>query len=403
MGQSRNTGQDNALVVYGNPESFKKLIKSHGQLCKVKQAMPCPCVANNAGSSDIHCTLCRGQGYVYNYQRRFLVTEENSPRDDTGFMLYPFYIPVIEVSKVERVISTVQGGIEEITVTGFEGSIIYTDNSTADLKKYEKIRTNYYFDGWTQITGDTLIVDSTNGLMWPTETIFDAEYQSSNPLNAEADIVQVDRIWNTETDVEIAASDYELVGNTIKTKKPIVSGQMKAAYYYADLTQVITNDIRTQDNNEVWTHDLESGMVQMAFYPWWNIAKGDIIVLTAGAAFRNETLSYTGGSDVTQLVEIEVFELNDVIFDSSGNKFYRDTDYVLLGRRYIHWITDNRPTRNGVITVRYGYKPAFIVFEDNPNFNTLENKQYPKIVYAKSWTKTSKDDIRKLMDVDIIP
>ncbi|MFA5300753.1 MAG: hypothetical protein WC389_21395 [Lutibacter sp.] len=394
MGTNRNIGVKNSFTVYGDPVSFQKLIQDHGQLCKIKQAMFCPCDAENGGSPKIHCPICNGFGYVYTYQRRFLIADESSLHNDTVTELYPFYIPILEVTKVERIIAPVQGGIVELPVLSFDAETIFVDNSTVKAKKYELLRATYFFDGWTKVEGDTLIVDETNGLLWPTQTYYNAEYQSSNPLRAESDIVEITRLYNFVTGKEI--TNYERVGNTIQSKDVnVVSGQVKADYYYADLTQIITADLKTKDDLEVWTNDLESGIIRMAVYPWFNIAKGDIIVIAADTQSKTEMLPHRGELDM--LWQIEIFELNDVILDSDGKIYYREEDYILVGNRYIKWLTTNQPKIGKTMSVKYGYKPTFVCFEDNPEPNNLENRRYPKIIYAKSWTKTNKEDLVKLM------
>ena len=51
MGFNRNIGAQESLIVRGNPESFRRLIENHGQLCKIKQALACPkCLGANGGS-----------------------------------------------------------------------------------------------------------------------------------------------------------------------------------------------------------------------------------------------------------------------------------------------------------------------------------------------------------------
>jgi len=395
MGQFRNIGQNNSLVVYGEPKSFSKLIQSHGQLCKIKQAMFCPCVPENGGSPKMHCSICHGFGYVYTYQRRFLIADEFSQCNDNVTEIYPYYIPVLEATKVERIIAPIQGGIQELPIQSFDETTIYVNNSTVKAKKYEQLRVTYFFDGWTKIEGDILEVDSKNGLLWPTKTYFDAQYQSSNPLRAEADIVEITRLYNFVTGHDI--TDFTRNGNTIKSKNEnVVEGQVKADYYYADLTQIITADLKTKDDLEKWTNDLESGTIRMAVYPWFNIAKGDIVVIAADTQSKTEMLPHAGELDI--LYQIEIFELNDVILDSDGKTYYREVDYILEGNRYIRWLTDNQPKKGKTMSVKYGYKPTFVCFEDNPEPNNLENRRYPKIIYAKSWTKTSKEDLVKLME-----
>ena len=388
MGQNTNIGQDNAVTVFGNPESFKKLINNHGILCKVKQALICPCVATNHGSVDYNCESCQGEGYIFTYQRRFLVSDENSRT--CGKEVYPYWVPVVSIEKVQNVTSEIQGGITEYEVESFTDDTI---TLSEEINNYEKKRVTYYFDGWTLSENDPLVVDAANGLMYTTATLFDAAYQSSNPLKAHADIAQILKIWNIDTGIEI--TNYTFEGNLIKTSQSIVSGKMYANYYYSDLTKSIATDIANRNANEQWTHEMAEGQTRMAFYPFFELSRGDIITFSAIVLYRNELVTHTG--DIDQLFEIEVFSLNNVIIDANKNIYVLGVDYILQGRS-IKWISANKPALNSVISIRYGYKPSYVVFEDNPQPNNLENKQYPILVDVKSWTKTSKDDLIKLIN-----
>jgi hypothetical protein len=323
-----------------------------------------------------------------------MISDENSKSNQAVTELYPFYQPVLEVAKVERMQSSVQGGIVQMPVTGFNDTTIFVTNSIG-VKDYEQKRVTYFFDGWTKVEGDLLTVDAVHGYMWPTKTLYDAQYLSSNPLHAEADIAEVIRIYNYITGAEI--TNYTMIGNTIQTSEVIVPGQMKADYYYSDLTQIITAELKTKDDLEKWTNDLESGTIRMALHPWYNIGKGDIIVIAADTQTKTEMLPHKGELDM--LWQIEVFELNDVIFDADGKKYYREEDYTLVGNRFIKWLSDNQPKVGKTMSVKFGYKPAFICFSDNPEPNNLENKRFPKVIYAKSWTKTSASDVAKLMQI----
>lgn len=386
MAENTNIGQQTALTVFGNPESSFKLIKNHGQLCKVKQALICPCSAANHGSPDIHCEQCNGDGYIYTYQRRFLVVDENSRSCKTK--LYPYWNPVLAVQKIQNVTSEIQGGITELTLVSFSEDEITV---AEEMKEYEKKRVTYQFDGWTYVEKEKLVCDADNKLMYATGTVFDAGYQSSNPLNAFSDIAKIVRIWNERTGIEL--KNWKFEGNTIITTESIEDDQMYAEYYYADLTQVINTELVTRNQNENWTHELTSGETRLAFFPYWDIARGDLIVIAATVMYKNETFTHLKSLD--RLHEMEIYELNDKIIDDEGNIFYIDTDYILQGRN-VKWI-GSEPKKNAVCSVRYGYKPSFIVFEDNPQPNNLENKIYPKICLVKSWSKVGKDDISRLL------
>jgi len=387
MGQDTNIGQQTAVTVFGNPESSKKLIKNHGQLCKIKQTIVCPCSGGNHGSADFNCDMCNGDGYIYTYQRRFLVVDENSRACDKT--ITPFWTPIISVDKIQNVTSAIQGGVKDYTVDSFTDTEV---TLTESISQYEKKRVTYTFDGWTYIADETLRVDTVNKLMYADGTVFDAGYQSSNPLKASSDIAKVVKIWNHDTEAELTT--YVIEGNTISTTETI-GENMHIEYYQADLTQVITSDIAGRNNNETYTHDLTSGECKMAFYPFWELSRGDLIIISATVLYKSELVTHL--KDLDKLFEIEIFDLNEIILDESGNKYELDIDYVLQGR-HIKWISSSKPADNALFSIRYGYKPAYIIFEDNPQPNNLENKQYPKTVLAKSWSKISKDDVARLIN-----
>jgi hypothetical protein len=390
MGRNTNIGADASLIVYGNPESFRRVIKNHGVLAKIKQALICPCNANNYGSADYHCDICNGDGIVYTYQRRFMVSDEISQA--CGKTIQPFWNPIIDVVGVQNLAADVQGGITDYTVESFDDTTITVSE---DLPSFQQKRSTYYFDGWTYVAADKLIVDADNGIMTAPSAIYDAGRQSSNPLKAFADIAEIVKIWNIVTGEEVI--NYSFYGNTIITKETIVPDQMYAEYYISDLTQVIPNDLATKNDSEVYTHELSSGVVRMAFYPFWDLSRGDIITLVGTVLYKNEQFTHLG-KELDQLWEMEIFNLNDVILDSESKKYYINTDYILQGRN-IKWISDNKPKKGSKCSVRYGYKPSFIVFEDNPQENNLENKQYPKIVMTKSWTKIDKKEVARLSGI----
>lgn len=391
MGTYSNVGKTSAITVKGNPDSFLSLIINHGLLAKIKQAIMCTCLGTNHGSPDLYCPICKGDGFLYAYQRNFFVADENSPINlENTKELIPFWTPVLSVVKVQNVTSEIQGGIDEIAVSSVTSNKITVSQN---LVPYMQRRVTYTFDGWTYVPSEKLVVDADHGIMYANGTIFDAGYQSSNPLNAFADITQIVRIWNIDTGVEIGVYTFE--GNTIYTDETIVPDKMYAEYYYSDLTQVIATDVATRDQNEQWTHMLASGETRVALYPFIDISKGDIITLSAVILWKTELINHLDGN-LDRLNEMEIAQLNNVILDQSGNKYYINTDYILQGRN-IKWLTDNKPAKNAILSVRYAFKPSFVVFDDNPQPNNLENRLYPRLCMVKTWTKTAKDDVIRLL------
>ena len=389
MGVNTNLGIETSMTVFSNPESFKKLIKNHGQLCKIKQSIVCPCIASNHGSPDYACNICEGQGFIYTYQRRMWMVDENTPVSCLK-KIKPFYNPILAVGKVQDLLSPLQGGITNYTVESFTDSEI---TLTEEIYPYSKKFVTYAFDGWTHNSKELLRVDAANKLLYADGTSYNAMYQSSNPLNASADIAKVNRIWDDTTGTDLA--NYTIEGNVISTTSPIPNPTtMYIDYYYSDLTQVITTDLVNRQNNEIYSSDIKSGECKMAFYPFWELSKGDLIIICATVLYKNEEVQHR--KDLDKLWEIEVFGLNDKIIDQSGNIYDIDVDYILQGR-HVKWISANKPADGAWFSIRYSYKPAYIIFEDNPQPNNLENKQYPVIVLAKSWSKIRKEDVTKLM------
>jgi hypothetical protein len=387
MGQNNNPGREGAITVHGNPESFNKLIRSHGELCKVKQALVCPfCAGVNHGSPDYNCEICGGDGYIYTYQRRFLVVDENS--HTAGKIMSPYWTPILGIDKIENVTSEIQGGITQLEFNHFtETQIILKEPAII----YERKRVSYYFDGWTYVAREKLRVDAVNKIMYADGTAYLSTYTSSNPYRAYADIAKVAKIWNDITGKEI--TKYTVYGNSIATTQSVDADNMYIEYYYSDLTEAVSSDLKNKLINEKWTHDIESGECQMAFYPFIELSRGDLLVFPATVLYKNETLIHQ--KDLDRLHEVEIFVLNDRILDQDGAVYHLDTDYILQGR-HIKWIGD-KPAVGKAISLRYGYKPAYIVFEDNAEPNNRENRAYPTLVMAKSWSKTKAEDVAKLL------
>jgi hypothetical protein len=393
MGQFLNTGQYNTISVTGKPAHFQTLIHRHGPLAKVKQALACTCLADGHGSPALDCPICNGDGYVYTYQRRFLIIDENSKTTynaefKTSDTIVPFWNPILDVIKVENVTSDIQGGISTLAISSFDDTTITLVTGT---DPHMTKRVTYYFDGWTYHENEQLVVDTINKQMTATGTIFNNEYQTGNAVKAYSDIAQVDKVWNNSTGKELTT--YTVDGNMISTITPIEKDQMYINYYSSDLTNIIISDPNNRENNEVWTHELKNGEVKVALFPWMEISKGDLIILVSTVLYKNEILEHQKLLD--KLWEVEIFALNDKIFDNNGKIYYINTDYILQGR-YIKWISNNKPAIGNKFSIRYGYKPAYIVFEDNPQPNNAENQQFPTMVMAKSWSKISKNDIAKL-------
>lgn len=390
-------GRSNPVfTLLSDPEKFIGIINRHGILSRVMQARKCPCVQAN-GSPTMYCPVCNGDGVIYNFQRLLLqvdedtgdrdwVTDPNDPRATIN--IYPFRQPVIRPIKAERMNQPELGGIVEYNIVGYGSNYITISrkNPTDPYPlHYEKMRVSYYFDRFNLVEkeypvvqGNTLIVQQTR---------YDDGHRTSNILNVNGDIAIIHKIWDEDTGFEY--TNYTFKKNQVyvslqPTDPPLTQGKTAIKYHYCPPTKVLPADPTIRIEQDKWELQLKSGTIRIALEPFYRLAEGDIITLLTTIYYRNEILVH---SVQDKLMEFDVAYIEDDIIDEEGKTYRNNIDFVIKNYRDIEWI-GNQPAIGTKISVRYGYYPTFIVYQDEPIINSLENKFYPTIVYAKLWNKT---------------
>jgi len=396
--QDRHVGRETPVfVIEGHPDKFIGLIQRHGVLSRIMRARRCPC-ATSTGSPDIYCDLCMGDGMIYDFQRKMLQADEDSDIGVDSSVVYPFRIPVIEPVRVERLLAPEQGGIKEYTIDEYTASEIRISGNPLP-RKYEKMRVTYYFDRFEYVQDELVTVDAATRILTTKGTAFDGGHRSSNFFNVHGDIAVVEKVYDTEKSHTYTNYTFRKNKIYVDPGEPAPTpDKVQVSYYYVPPARVLTSDIEVRQlKQEKWTSELPEGECRMAMEPWFELGEGDIITLLTPTLYKNEIIKHSGVID--KLIEFDVARIDEIIFDEDGKRYEVNIDFVLKGFRDISWI-GNQPVPGKRISVRYGYHPTYVVFQDHPMPNTLENKQYPQVVRAKIWAKTLSKDIETMKPLD---
>ncbi len=401
MAIDRHVGRSSpTFVVEGDPDTFIGLIRRHGVLSRVMRSRKCPCITTT-GSPNIHCMLCRGDGYVFDFQRKLLQADEDCEVRKDRSVVLPFRVPILEPVSVERLLPPEQGNIKKYVIDRFDAFNIYISGSPLPLH-WQKLRVSYYFDRYNSVVGDLVEVDAATKTLTTTLTKYDGEHRIGNVEDVHGDLAIITRIYDAQLDHTF--SDFTFRKNRIQlsdNEPTPTPGKVEVDYFYVPPTQVLPSDLESQDDKEKWMSDLTSGTVRVGLEPWYELSEGDLVTILVAEYFRDEVIVHSSVG-VDKLNEFDISRIDDEIFDEDGVKYRKGIDYYLRPFRDLVWI-GSQPNQGKRISVRYGYHPTFSIFINNPVPNNLENKRFPKIFMAKYYSMTLPKDLEKISSPEYAP
>lgn len=395
MAIDRHVGRDRATFsVEGNPDKYIGLIARHGTLCRVMCSRKCPC-ATITGSPNMYCNLCFGDGFVYNFQRKFLNVDEDC---DAGMLdrslVEPFRIPLLEPVKVERMLPPEQGGIKQYEITDFNTGEIFIKGDPLP-NHWEKMRVTYFFDRFTFVRNEIPNVNTNTKTLTTVGTFFDDENKTSNFANVHGDITKVLSIKRISDGFKF--NNFQFRKNQIMLNNSEPAPQQNDIiidYFYVEPTRVLPANLESSEEKEKWMMNLSSATLRMGLEPWYELAAGDLITIMVSQFWRDEVIKH-GDTGVDKLTEFDIGQIDDEILDEKGNKYFVNDDFILRPFRDLVWV-GNQPDVGKRISVRYGYHPTYKIFRGNPEPNSLENKRYPIIVMTRLWNQTMQRDIETI-------
>lgn len=392
MAQDNHLGRSTPVfTIEGHPQKYNTLIETHGTLARVMRARKCPCITVT-GSPKITCKQCKGDGFLHEFQRKFLAFEEDADIRGDRSIVYPYITPILQPLSVERLISPDAGGIRKYTIESFDSNTIKISGDPLPYH-YNQMRVSYYFDGYTFVSQDVVDVNDAAFMLTTTQTKYNGQYRNSNITNVHGDIALVKEIKDLVTGH--IYTNYSFRKNIIQLgsnePKP-VHGQIVASYYYAPPTLVLPQSLDTTNDKENWTTSLPSGQTQIGLKYWYELSEGDLITLLSVEMYKDAIISHNASTSIDKLNEFDVVKIDDEIIDEDGRHYINGVDFILKPFRDINWI-GKQPQQDKKISIRFSYRPTYIVFMNNPVPNALENKKYPTIVNAKLFQMMLPKDI----------
>lgn len=398
MGKDSHVGRTSpTFTIEGHPDKFNTLIDSHGVLARIMRSRKCPC-GEVTGSPSRHCGLCKGDGFIYDFQRKLLQADEDSDIKGDRSVVLPFWTPILEPLSVEKLIAQEQGGIKKYNINSFDSRHINISGSPLPYH-YHKLRVSYYFDRYDFIQNDR--VEVKDNILTTTKTLKNGGHRHGNIQQAHGDITLVKRVYDELLDHTF--TNYTFLKNQIiigsGEPKPSVD-KVLVDYYYAQAESVLPTDLQSKTDKETWTTTLASGEVKFGVKSWFDLSDGDLITLLVPRYFTDQIITHSS-TGIDKLLEFDIASIADEAVDENGVKYRRGIDYYLRPFRDIVWIDGgNQPNAGVCYSIKYAYHPTYKVYTDNAVPNTMENKMYPKTVSGKLWAMTLQKEVEQFKNFD---
>jgi len=197
MGINRNLGTD-TIIIRGRPDWHIGTINRQGQYVKLIYARKCSCIKN--GKADLFCSLCKGKGLRFSFQTDLEVLEENSLHYEDGY-IYPNWIPISSVKKVQKHVHDFEGGNIFYDIESQDSSKIKLVDNGLLPKEHEPIKVTYKYSLRGTTVNENSRHSGTSYLLYTLATEVDTTKDDSNPLDIYGDVLSVSRIYNKTQDI----------------------------------------------------------------------------------------------------------------------------------------------------------------------------------------------------------
>jgi hypothetical protein len=147
---------------------------------------------------------------------------------------------------------------------------------------------------------------------------------------------------------------------------------------------VLSQNLDEEDTKIIDTHKGDA----ISTFPYkFDVAEGDVITVLSGTQTKKIALKH---ADDTKDDTIQEFFVQSVTYLSTDTREYTEgKDFVLVGQNKIHWIGEDPPALNAMMSITYRYFPTYRVFKNIPMLRTSENQQIPRKVVLKLFSAYS--------------
>ena len=381
-------GTQPLFKIEARPNEHDAVIERQGQWARVLHWQPCECIKR--GKADIYCEVCGGRGETYYYQSEKDVIDENSPHYGQN-VIYPYWIPISSVIKIQRKLHPVQGGNKVYTVDSFTDTEIKIGGA-ATPKHYEQIHCSYRyttFDDHTQ----TFIY---SGLKkFKIDALVDLQKQPvSNAFAVEYDIVQLVSVINETQTIDYTADAYfkkqwiYLKNNII----PNTNDKITVILKKCKPEKVATTTLKVNNLAQKWGDDIQIGDTEGLFQSNVHVKEGDLVTFLVSEHVNAINMIKTSkGWD--EIPEFDVTRIIENIYDEDKNMYIRNVDFELRNYNDLVWI-GNSPAAEKQYSVVFGFKLTYKVFKAMQNKITNEDKRFPSRVLLRLYNRTAAKEPR---------
>jgi len=380
MGLSNHpTAGNSTFRIEGRPDEHDAVIERQGQFVRLIQSRFCPCAER--GRPDLHCDLCNGRGYIFDWQERYEVLEENSPHADQGddTKLYPFWTPIKEVIRVQRRLHDIQGGNIIYTVASFtDDDITLVDNGKLAPRHFPiKVTYKYYIP--ESVTDEDSTSDGTY-VITTTGTEIDVTRNTSNPFHVYGDIFKITRVYNVTQDETYTVSSFRktkitLVSTGGAPSAPLTDDVLEVDYEWIQPIQVGIRRIEPKYATVKWGVDLKVGDIEGTFPGGYHCQRGNIVSLLSTVLTESKVIKRGAGSTD----ELPFFDCDEIIGDiiDVNGVVYTSADFTLSTYNDLVW-SSTKPAEGIKYTVQIRYHPSYTLYKQDTSMLSAENKRWPQ-------------------------
>jgi hypothetical protein len=366
-------GKNSPIVLSLGKANYEAMLDRHGQNVRWRISRKCTCLANG-NRPDPKCQKCGGSGERYSFQKEY--TDTARLRVLNGYIELPEENEDCEVIKVfdsmgieytadqtgryVRIFSPLRevnnGEIVEVV---FKQSIIHI----IDQIHLEKIGNGFY---------------RVPGIQSNRSTIEGVTY------TAPGDIIDIDAVFDNhgeEVDIWEFRQDMVRLKDTDAVQPITVFG---VQYIKPFKFFVLSQNLDEEDTKIIDAHQGDA----ISTFPYkFDVAEGDVMTVLSGTQIKKIVLKR---ADETRDDTIQEFFVQNIPFLATENREYTEgTDFILVGQNKIHWLCEDPPAMNAIMSITYRYFPTYRVFKNIPMLRTSENQQIPRKVVLKLFSAYS--------------
>lgn len=376
------------IEVFAHPTRYEQLINTHGSFARIMRSRKCPCSGKN-GTPRIHCNICKGDGFIYDFQRRLIQIDEKCiGLKKRSNVVHTFYTPIMEVMKLQRLSHESQRGIEDLTILSHNKNQIIVKE---DIYDYDFMRISYYFDRFVFKGGDKLEILPDGKTLIAHGTIYDDKELSMNAFKCAGDITIIEKIYD-ETGKEYKFREFRKTHIILDSNEPEPQGSIYADYWFAPVARVGTTELDSNLEFEKFSHNFQSANIRFSIHAYFEVGEGDLITLLMPEFYREQIISHNAQTGIDKLMEFDISRIVSEVITENGIIYEMNKDFILQGFRDIKWIGKKEPKQGELYSIKYAFHPTYQILQDVPVPHTAQNKWFPKIFHGRIYNRSMQKD-----------